>query len=268
MSGQEEGQGARVGEPGAIWLPSPNAGARRGGARPRLVVLHYTAMETAAAALERLCDPTFAVSAHYLVGRDGRLWQLVCERARAWHAGAGAWGAVRDVNSASIGIEIDNSGRAPFAEPAMARLEALLAGVMARWRIGPESVIGHSDCAPGRKADPGPRFDWRRLALRGLALRPDTDAEPGLDPSSDVGALLARAGWTAEAPLEARLAAFRARFRPGGEGPADAADRALLAALPEGPGIDTVTRGVMDRPTDGPTDGRMDGAIDGETARS
>jgi N-acetylmuramoyl-L-alanine amidase len=209
-------------------------------------------METATAALERLCDPTFEVSAHYLVGRDGRLWQLVCERARAWHAGAGAWGAVRDVNSASIGIEIDNSGCAPFAEPAMARLEGLLGGVMARWGIGPEGVIGHADCAPGRKADPGPRFDWRRLALRGLALRPDTAAEPGPDPGGDVGALLARAGWTAEAPLEARLAAFRARFRPGVEGPADAADRAILAVLPEGPVIDGVA----------------DGAIDGETSRS
>jgi len=237
-------------------VPSPNAGVRRGGAGPRLVVLHYTAMETAAAALERLCDPTFEVSAHYLVGRDGRLWQLVCERARAWHAGAGAWGAVRDVNSASIGIEIDNSGRAPFAEPAMARLEGLLGGVMARWGIDPEGVIGHADCAPGRKADPGPRFDWRRLAVRGLALGPDPVGERGSDPGGDLGAWLARAGWTAEAPLEARLAAFRARFRPGVEGPAEVADRALLAALPEGPG------------NDGVIDAGIDGAIDGETARS
>jgi N-acetylmuramoyl-L-alanine amidase len=230
-------------------VQSPNAGVRRGPLRPRLVVLHYTAMETAAAALERLCDPAFQVSAHYLVGRDGRLWQLVCERARAWHAGAGAWGAVRDVNSASIGIEIDNTGRAPFAEPAMARLEELLEGVMARWGIGPEGVIGHADCAPGRKADPGPRFDWRRLALRGLALRPDPVAEPRADPGGDVDAWLERAGWTAEAPLDARLAAFRARFRPGVEGPADAADRALLAALPEGPGIDGVTHGAIDEDT-------------------
>jgi N-acetylmuramoyl-L-alanine amidase len=116
----------------------------------------------------------------------------------------------------------------------MTRLEALLAGVMARWRIGPEGVIGHSDCAPGRKADPGPRFDWRRLGLRGLALWP----RPGPDPGGAVGDLLARAGWTADAPSEARLAAFRARFRPGATGPADRADRALLAALPPGPGID------------------------------
>jgi len=229
---------ASSGDPGAIWHPSPNAGARRGGARPTLVVLHYTAMEDADSALARLCDPAAEVSAHYLIGRDGRLWQLVDETERAWHAGAGAWGAIDDLNSASIGIELDNGGSAPFSEPLMARLEAVLDGVARRWALGPEAAIGHSDCAPGRKSDPGPRFDWLRLARRGLALAPGQ----GDDPGGPVEALLARAGWTAEAPVEARLAAFRARFRPGAEGPEEPADRAILAALPPGPGIDGAPR--------------------------
>ncbi len=219
--------------PGALWHPSPNFGSRRGDAGISLVVLHYTAMQGAAAALERLCDPAHAVSAHYLIGADGRLWQLVREADRAWHAGAGAWGGIADVNSASIGIEIDNDGAAPFAEPAMARLEALLGDVMARHGIPPAGVIGHSDCAPGRKADPGPRFDWARLARAGLALAPPC---PATDPGGDAAALLARAGYTAPDACEgARLAAFRARFRPGATGPADARDRALLAALPPAP---------------------------------
>ena len=215
--------------PGALWRPSPNVGPRKGGAVPRLIVLHYTAMASAEAALERLCDPVWEVSAHYLIGRDGRLWQMVRERDRAWHAGAGAWGAVGDVNSSSIGIEIDNPGDVPFAEAAMALLETLLPDVMARWGIGPGAVIGHADCAPARKADPGPRFDWRRLARQGLALWP----EPVDDPGGDMAPLLARAGYTAAAPVAAKLAAFRARFRPGATGSADATDRALLAALAE-----------------------------------
>jgi N-acetylmuramoyl-L-alanine amidase len=196
-----------------------------------MVVLHYTAMGSAEAALERLCDPVAEVSAHWLIGRDGRLWQLVDEDLRAWHAGAGAWGAVRDVNSRSIGIEIDNDGASPFSEPAMTALEALLAGVVARWGIRPARVIGHSDMAPGRKADPGPRFDWVRLARQGLALAaPRVVAEGPADPDA-VDAALRRLGYTADCAPAARLAAFRLRFRPGAYGPAAAADLAVAAAL-------------------------------------
>jgi N-acetylmuramoyl-L-alanine amidase len=149
--------------------PSPNFTERRGGARPSLVVIHYTAMASAEAACARLCDPDAEVSAHYLIDYDGQVTALVDEAMRAWHAGAGAWGAITDVNSHSIGIELQNTGAEPFPEPQMAALEGLLAGVMARWAIGPEGVIGHADCAPGRKVDPGPRFDWARLAFSGLA---------------------------------------------------------------------------------------------------
>ena len=147
---------------------SPNFGPRRGGALPSLVVLHHTAMATAEAALERLVDPAAEVSAHYLIAEDGRVWRLVPEEARAWHAGAGTWGGAADVNSRSIGIELANAGPLagfpPFPEPQMAALEELLDGILARWRIPPAGVIAHSDLAPGRKADPGPKFDWLRLA--------------------------------------------------------------------------------------------------------
>ncbi len=94
--------------------PSPNFGERRGGARPDLVVIHYTAMASCAAALERLCDPEAEVSAHYLISEAGEVLSLVPEEARAWHAGAGAWGAVTDVNSRSIGIELPMAARRPL----------------------------------------------------------------------------------------------------------------------------------------------------------
>lgn len=155
----------------ALTHPSPNFGARREGAKPSMIVLHYTAMESAAVACARLCDPEAEVSAHYLIDYDGTVLSLVEERKRAWHAGAGAWGAITDVNSRSVGIELQNTGAEPFGEPQMAALEGLLRDVMARWKIGPEGVIGHEDCAPGRKVDPGPRFDWGRLQRQGLAGR-------------------------------------------------------------------------------------------------
>jgi N-acetylmuramoyl-L-alanine amidase len=205
---------------------SPNFGARRGGARPELVVLHYTAMVSAEAALARLCDPAAEVSAHYLVAEDGRVWRLVDEAARAWHAGAGSWHG-GDVNSRSIGIELANAGPLggfpPFPERQMAALEALLDAVMARWGIGPAGVIGHSDMAPGRKADPGPKFDWRRLARGGRAVWADGLLEGGWEAFREAAAA---AGYQAPGgDWAAVLAAVRLRFRPWADaaepGPSD-----------------------------------------------
>ena len=137
-----------------------------------IIVLHYTAMPSAQSALTRLCLAEAEVSAHYLIGRCGTVWQLVQEDQRAWHAGVGAWGDVRDVNSRSIGIEIDNDGYSPFSHMAMVALEGLLPGILQRWAIPPERVIGHQDMAPGRKSDPGRRFDWRgRLSTLHLRSR-------------------------------------------------------------------------------------------------
>jgi N-acetylmuramoyl-L-alanine amidase len=220
-------------DPPLIEAPSPNFGPRRGGASPDIVVLHYTAMVSAAAALERLCDPAAEVSAHYLIGEDGRLWRLVAERDRAWHAGAGAWGSVEDVNSRSIGIELANAGPIggfpPFPEPQMVVLEALLDALMARWTIPPARVIAHSDMAPGRKADPGPKFDWRRLARAGRAVWPERDE--GSD--SDFQSAARRAGYVPPADdWQAVLAAFRLRFRPWADGPGPTpADAAVMAGL-------------------------------------
>lgn len=198
-------------------LSSPNHSDRRG-QRPELVVLHYTGMTDAASARERLCDPQAEVSAHWLICECGQVEELVPETLRAWHAGAGSWQGRDDVNSRSIGIEIANPGDRPFTAPQMNALTDLLRGIMSRWNIGPEGVIGHSDMAPGRKSDPGPRFDWERLAREGLALWPDDGPDAPFSESLDA------IGYPPCDP-EIRLCAFRLRFRPWASGSENAADR-------------------------------------------
>ena len=213
-----------------IWHPSPNFGPRRNGILPQLVVLHFTAMKNAQAALERLCDPKAEVSAHYLIGSDGTCWQMVDEAQRAWHAGAGEWAGAQDVNSRSIGIELDNRGTHPFAEPQMQVLEDLLDQIMTRWTIPRAGVIGHSDMAPGRKIDPGPRFDWQRLARRKLAIwaQGEPPAEADWNTFCD---LTHRIGYTAQMDNALRLCTFRLRFRPWASGPLSAEDVGCARAI-------------------------------------
>ena len=211
------------------WHPSKNFGERKNAAKPSLIVLHYTAMTSTDAALQRLCDPAHEVSAHYLISNEGYTWQLVAETRRAWHAGAGLWGDVSDVNSHSIGIELTNAGDHPFAAPQMLALEILLRDVMERWSIPPQAVIAHSDFAIGRKRDPGPRFDWRRLAQQGLSVWPEpADAGNFFVDARAFGYRLPDCGQTAKAAF---LQAFRSRFRPMAQGPLDAEDARLAAGL-------------------------------------
>ncbi|OYU19569.1 MAG: N-acetylmuramoyl-L-alanine amidase [Rhodobacteraceae bacterium PARR1] len=209
-----------------VTFPSPNHGERRGGAVPELVVIHYTAMASCAESRARLCDPVAEVSAHWLIDLDGTTDQLVDESRRAWHAGAGAWGAVTDVNSHSIGIELQNSGNAPFPAAQMAALETLLTAILTRWHIPPQGVIAHSDMAPARKSDPGPRFDWRRMARQGLSVWP----EPAkADPAGFISAL--RAFGYPDAPPDILLHAFRLRFAPWARGPLGPGDAGAACDL-------------------------------------
>jgi len=212
-------------------FPSPNHGERRGTQKPDLIVIHFTGMADFASARARLCDPAAEVSAHWLIDADGTTDALVPEDRRAWHAGAGSWGGRDDVNSHSIGIELANPGDRPFPHPQMTALEDLLAAIMGRWPIPPHRVIGHSDMAPERKADPGPRFDWERLARLGLALAPASPAAA----SGCLADMLDTIGYPPAEP-QARLAAFRLRFCPWNAGPENELDRrtaaAVLASLP------------------------------------
>ncbi|MCI5046818.1 MAG: N-acetylmuramoyl-L-alanine amidase [Aquisalinus sp.] len=154
--------------------PSPNFDARPDGIDT--LVLHYTGMETGAAALERLCDPAAKVSAHYLVEEDGRIFRLVPEEKRAWHAGVSHWQGSDGVNDSSVGIEIVHPGHEwgyrPFAEQQIKSVLQLVAEICARHNISPLRVVGHSDVAPERKEDPGEFFPWDVLAENGLAVPP------------------------------------------------------------------------------------------------
>jgi len=155
---------------------SPNRDPRPVGQRIDMLVVHYTGMVDAAAAIARLCDPATKVSAHYLIDEDGRIVQLVPDVMRAWHAGVSTWAGASDINARSIGIELVNPGHEfgyrRFADAQMRSLIALARAVVNRHAIPAARVLGHSDVAPGRKADPGELFDWARLARHGIGLWP------------------------------------------------------------------------------------------------
>jgi N-acetylmuramoyl-L-alanine amidase len=219
--------------------PSPNCGPRRNGLLPGLIVLHHTAMRDSASALDRLCDPAAEVSSHYLIDRDGTVWRLVDEDMRSWHAGTGSWGGAGDVNSRSIGIELDNAGPLegfpPFPEPQMRSLEAILPGIMTRHGIPAAGVIAHSDMAPERKFDPGAPFDWQRLARAGLSVWPGDLTEGILPDAGRFLSWLVAFGYGVpegcDDPLAVLLAAFRLRFRAGHAGPLDPLDMAMARDL-------------------------------------
>jgi N-acetylmuramoyl-L-alanine amidase len=164
-----------------IAAPSPNFDARL--APPDMIVLHYTGMPTGEAALARLCDPAAKVSAHYLVEEDGRVFALVDEGRRAWHAGASAWGGIADTNGRSIGVEIVNPGHEfgyrSFPGAQIEAVIALIGDIRGRWTIEDALILAHSDVAPRRKQDLGELFPWRDLAAAGHGLWVEPPPAPG-----------------------------------------------------------------------------------------
>jgi N-acetylmuramoyl-L-alanine amidase len=215
--------------------PSPNHDSRGdaasvlGGGPPRIdmLVLHYTGMQSAGAALDRLCDPAARVSSHYLIEEDGAVWRLVPEERRAWHAGVSYWQGETSLNTVSIGIEIVNPGHEwgyrRFPELQMRAVEALCRDILARRPIPADRVVGHSDIAPTRKSDPGELFDWPCLAEAGIGLWPTPSAEQRRRRGRGVGIVeraraladLAQIGYAVEPGAEGpALAAFQRRFRP------------------------------------------------------
>ena len=154
------------------WHPSPNIGPRRGVERPKLLILHYTGMESAKAACAWLCNPASGVSCHYLVDEKGSIIQMVDETLRAWHAGVSRWKSCDDINSASIGIEIHHPGHdlgyVDFPSAQMEAVIRLCRDIILRNEIAAENVLAHSDVAPLRKQDPGEKFPWAILHEAGI----------------------------------------------------------------------------------------------------
>ena len=217
-----------------IEAPSPNFNERT--LPITMLVLHYTGMESAEAAVARLQDPAAEVSCHYLVHEDGSVLRLVADEHRAWHAGKSHWRDVEDVNSASIGIEIVNPGHEwgyrAFPEAQIDAVVRLVAHLKDKYEITRGNVVGHSDVAPARKRDPGELFPWNRLARLRLALpRPTRNlADPFW---SEAGFCLAleRFGYDVSDRMAA-IMAFQRRFRPELiDGEIDAECRMILLAL-------------------------------------
>lgn len=228
--------------------PSPNHDARPQGQPVDILLLHYTDMVSAQAALSRLTNADAKVSAHYCIDEDGTVYQLVPEERRAWHAGISFWAGARDINARSIGIELVNPGHScgyrPFPEAQMRALEELARGILARHPVPAHRVLGHSDVAPARKIDPGELFDWRRLARAGIGLWPEPTSIPDPGPAdsplavSDMQSKLGRFGYGVavtgilDQATGQALTAFQRHFRPTRfDGSPDGETRRLLAAV-------------------------------------
>jgi N-acetylmuramoyl-L-alanine amidase len=241
---------------GARVRPSPSHGPRKNGLQPEILLLHYTGMVSGEAAEERLCDPAAEVSSHYLVHENGEIVQFVPERLRAWHAGKASWHGVEDINSQSIGIEVVNPGHEigyrRFPKRQIDALASLCRGIVQRWRIRPDMVLGHSDVSPGRKVDPGELFPWAALARAGIGhYRPAAPRSAGAflrrgDSGEAVarlqGALSAYGYGIEETGLyddrtEAVVAAFQRHFR-----------RSRVDGLADASTVETLRRVIETRP--------------------
>ena len=231
-----------------IEAPSPNFDPRT--APPDMVVLHYTGMQTGEAALARLRDAEARVSSHYLVEEDGRVFRLVPEERRAWHAGVSYWRGRRNVNGDSIGIEIVNPGHEfgyrAFPDAQIAAVIDLLKDIRTRWTIEDRDIVGHADVAPARKEDPGELFPWKRVAEAGHGLWVETTPAPGqpIGEGEEGAAVFAlQAGFTRlgydlppsgrfDADTAAVVRAFQRHWRQSKvDGIADGETRAQLIAL-------------------------------------
>lgn len=213
--------------PLATWEASPNFEARR----PILIVIHATEQDSVQQSLLtlRTANSGGPVSAHYLIGRDGQRYQLVADDQRAWHAGGGHWGTITDVNSVSLGIELDNNGHDEFPQAQIDSLILLLTDLCKRHDIPRTQIVAHADFAPTRKQDPGTRFPWQQLAQAGFGRWPAADAPAaveGFDPWNALRLL----GY----PLNDRAAtvrAFHRRYRDSEGDQLDAEDLRILSSL-------------------------------------
>lgn len=205
-----------------IPCPSPNSDERAGGQSPSMIIIHYTGTLTSEEARLRFCDDAPSdsigrISPHYMIDGYGGIHKFVDEDRRAWHAGRASWGDITDVNSASIGIEIWNTGHDYDFEPFIPlQIEAvidLIKDIRTRHNIPHKNILGHSDVAPGRKLDPGEKFPWRKLAEAGIGLMPDANYSASFEIDDFYGALK-QYGYTYTNDQEILLKEFRRHFLP------------------------------------------------------
>jgi N-acetylmuramoyl-L-alanine amidase len=188
------------------WVGTVNFNLRK----PNYVVIHYTAQDSAAQTLKTFTITKTQVSAHYVVAKDGKVYHMLNDYLRAWHGGVARWGNVTDINSSSIGIELDNNGKEPFAPAQMNSLIALLAHLKKTYNIPTANFIGHQDIAPARKIDPGKLFPWKLLAQKGFGYWSDDILELAPD-NFDTITALRLIGYDTANPTAA-ITAFKQHF--------------------------------------------------------
>ncbi len=152
------------------WVGTINFGMRK----PNFVIIHHTAQNSCEQTLQTFTLKRTEVSAHYVICKDGTVHHMLNDLLRAWHAGAGRWGNLTDVNSSSIGIELDNNGFDSFPGVQVNSLLNVLTALKNQYNIPTANFIGHADIAPTRKVDPNVFFPWKLLADNGFGLWYDT----------------------------------------------------------------------------------------------
>lgn len=226
--------------------PSSNWNDRQNGLSAEYIIIHYTGTKTADEAKERFLDAdpqdgVGRISPHYMIGADGEIYKFVEEDKRAWHAGISKWKDIQDMNSASIGIEIWNSGHEfdfeEFRGVQIKALIGLIADIRTRWNIPDKNILGHSDIAPGRKKDPGEKFPWRKLEINGIGLMPQIacdDTYPPrefLDNPEKFYEGLVRFGYSNEVSHDILLQEFRRHYVPKSFGRSDLDEETCMALL-------------------------------------
>lgn len=189
------------------WIGAPNFGMRN----PNFVIIHHTAQNSALYTTKFFIEKVMPVSAHYLISRDGTIYPLVHNQLRAWHAGVAKWGSVTDLNSVSIGIELDNNGKEEFPQVQIDSLISLLTILKAKYKIPTSNFLGHADIAPGRKQDPNLYFPWKYLADKGFGFWYDDVNKIKLPTNFDGWFALRLLGYDIRRP-EAALQAFRRHY--------------------------------------------------------
>lgn len=207
-----------------IQTPSPNFDDRRAGKKPAYIIMHYTGTKTAEEARDRFLDPApndkvGRIAPHYMINGDGSVLQFMPEEKRAWHAGVSFWRGETDLNSVSIGIEVWNPGHEfGYTDFLPAQIDAVIElcqGIMQRWDIPPENVLGHADIAPGRKIDPGEKFPWQTLSTHGVGVWPKISLQDKPFVTAELFKdLLVRYGYNPDIRAETLISAFAQHFWP------------------------------------------------------
>ena len=212
------------------YLKSPNYIAFKNRRNIQSIVIHYTGMRSLQSAVERLLSKKYEVSSHYVIGRTGKVLQLVKDNNIAWHAGISNWGNNIDINSSSIGIELDNNGKEPFDSAQINSLLTLLEKLKSTYEIPVANFIGHGDIAPKRKVDPNINFPWQFLAKKGYGVWFNPDATIQLPSGLSIPLALNLVGYDIKDTTAAKLA-FKRHFRQDSTAIMNEQDKSVLAQL-------------------------------------